>query len=90
MMTSRQSGFPIGGEGNSQTTHGYIVVEYEMMHEDWSNIEEVPNFFSMSVKFKGHTGQKITDFDPNWSIPDSNSRLNSLMALKWSTKLNVA
>ena len=27
MMTSRQSGFPIGGEGNSQTTHGYIVVE---------------------------------------------------------------
>ena len=27
MMTSRQSGSPIGGEGNSQTTHGSIVVE---------------------------------------------------------------
>ena len=27
MMTSRQSASPIGGEGNSQTTHGSIVVE---------------------------------------------------------------
>ena len=27
IMTSRQSGLPIGGEGNSQTTHGSIVVE---------------------------------------------------------------
>ena len=27
MMTSWQSGFPIGGEGNSQTTHTYILVE---------------------------------------------------------------
>ena len=27
MMTSWQSGSPIGGEGNTQTTHGSIVVE---------------------------------------------------------------
>ena len=28
MMTSRQSASPIGGEGNSQTRHGFIVVEW--------------------------------------------------------------
>ena len=28
MMTPRQSGSPIGGKGNSQTTHGSIVVEW--------------------------------------------------------------
>ena len=30
MMTSRQSEFPIGGEGNTQTTHGYIAVECQI------------------------------------------------------------
>ena len=23
-----------------------------------------------SIKFQGHTGQNITDFDPNWAFPD--------------------
>ena len=23
-----------------------------------------------SIKFQGHTIQKITDFDPNWAFPD--------------------
>ena len=23
-----------------------------------------------SIKFHGHTGQNITDFDPNWAFPD--------------------
>ena len=33
-----------------------------MMHKAWSNIEEVPYLFSRSsVKFQGHTGQKIAD-----------------------------
>ena len=31
-MTSRQSGSPIGGEGNSQTTHGSIVVDIAQYH----------------------------------------------------------
>ena len=26
-----------------------------------------------SIKFQGHTGQKIADFDPNWGFPDCNS-----------------
>ena len=61
-----------------------------MMHKAWSSTGEVPYWFSRStVKFKGHTGQKIADFDPNWAFPDCNSSLNSPMALKWNTKLNV-
>ena len=23
-----------------------------------------------SIKFEGHTGQNITNFDPNWAFPD--------------------
>ena len=54
------------------------------------NIEEMPYCFSRSsVKFHGHTGQKIYDFDPNWAFPDCNSSLNSPMALKWCAKLDV-
>ena len=61
-----------------------------MMHKAWSSIGEVPYCFSRSsVKFQGHTGQKIVDFDPNWAFPDCNSTLNEPMALKWCTKLNV-
>ena len=35
MMTSQQSGSPIGGEGNSQTTHGSIVVESISITNVW-------------------------------------------------------
>ena len=62
-----------------------------MMHKAWSNIEEVPYYFSRSyVKFQGHTAKKIVDFDPNWAVPDCNSSLNSQMIIKWCTKLEVA
>ena len=37
-----------------------------MMHKAWCDIEEVPYCFPRSsMKFQGHTGQKIADFDPN-------------------------
>ena len=37
-----------------------------MMHKDWSGIEMVPYCFSRSsVKFQGHTGHKVNDFDPS-------------------------
>ena len=66
------------------TTHGF-----ETMHKD-CHIEEVPYCFSRSsIKFQGHAGQKITNFDPNWKFPDCNSSLTSPMALKWCTKLDV-
>ena len=39
---------------------------------------------------QGHTNKKIVDFDPNWAFPDCNSSLNSPMAAKWCTKLEVA
>ena len=64
---------------------------YEMMHKAWSSIEEVPYCFSRSsVKFQGHTALKSVTFDPDWAFPDSTSSLNSPMAMKWCTKLEVA
>ena len=53
-----------------------------------SNPSDLPCSRS-SVKFQGHTGQKIVDFDPNWAFPDYNFSLNSPMDLKWCTKLDV-
>ena len=36
---------------------------FEMMHKVWRGIEEVPYCFSMwSIKFQGHTGQKVRRF----------------------------
>ena len=35
-------------------------------------------------------GSKILECDPNWAFPDCNSSLNSPMATKWCTKLEVA
>ena len=34
--------------------------------------------------------KKNVDFDPNWAFPDCTSSLNSYMAGKWCTKLEVA
>ena len=54
---------------------------YEMMHKAWSDIKEVPYWFSRSsIKFQGHTGPKNCRFCPNWAFPDWNSSLNSPMA----------
>ena len=62
-----------------------------MMHRAWSSIVEVPYCFSISyVKFQGHTALKIVKFEPNWAFPDSNSSLNSPMAMKCCTKLETA
>ena len=42
-----------------------------MMHKAWSSIEEVPYYFwRSSVKFQGHTAQKIVDFDLDWAFSD--------------------
>ena len=43
-----------------------------------------------SVKFQGHRALKIVEFDPDWTFPDCNSSLNSPMATKLCTKLEVA
>ena len=62
-----------------------------MMHKAWSSIEEVPYSFSRSsVKFQEHTALRIVEFDTNWAFPDCDSILNSPMATKWCTKLEVA
>ena len=62
-----------------------------MMPRAWSSIVEVPYCFSRPhVKFQGHMALKIVEFDPNWAFPDSNSSLNSPMAMKCCTKLETA
>ena len=63
----------------------------EIIHTAGSSIEEVPYCFSRSsVKFQGHLALKIVEFDPDWAFPDCNSSLNTQMATKWCTKLEVA
>ena len=48
-------------------------------------------FTRCSFKFQGHVmGQKFADFDPNWTFPNCNSCQNTPMAMKCSTKLEVA
>ena len=52
-----------------------------------------PSDFSCSrsfIKFQGHAALKSLEFDPDWAFPDCNSSLNSPMATKWYTKLEVA
>ena len=62
-----------------------------MMHKAWCCLGEVPYCFSRSsVKFQGHKALKIVDLEPNWAFPDCNCSLNSPMAMKWCTKLEVA
>ena len=57
----------------------------------WCCLGEVPYCFSRSwVKVQGHTALKIVEFDPDWAFPDCNSSLNSSMAMKCCTKLEVA
>ena len=51
------------------------------MHKAKRDIEEMPSCFS-SIKFQGHRGQKIADFDQIWAFPDYDSSLNSPMVLK--------
>ena len=46
-------------------------------------------FFKVIRQIQGHTALKIVEFDPDWAFPDCNSSLNSPMATKWCTKLEV-
>ena len=57
----------------------------------WSQLPNPSDLpcFRLYDKFQGHTGQKIGNFDPNWAFLDCNSSLNSPMALKWCSKVDV-
>ena len=47
----------------------------------------MPYYLSRSsIKFQCQWDKKIADFGPNWALPDCNSSLNSIMAMKWWTK----
>ena len=61
-----------------------------MIYKAWSSIEKVSYCLSKSsIKFQGHTGQKIANFDPNRAFLFCNCSLNSPMGLKWCTKIDV-
>ena len=47
-------------------------------------------FFKVIRQISRSHGAKIVEFDPDWAFPDCNSSLNSPMAMKWCTKLEVA
>ena len=47
-------------------------------------------FFKVIRQISRSHGSKIVEFDPDWAFPDCNSSLNSPMATKWCTKLEVA
>ena len=46
-------------------------------------------FFKVICQIARSQGTQFLDFDQNWAFPDCNSSLNSSMALKWHTKLDV-
>ena len=44
---------------------------YVMLHKAWNSKGEMPFCVPRSsIIFQGHTVQNITDFDPNWALPD--------------------
>ena len=47
-------------------------------------------FFKIIRQIQGHTALKSVEFDPDLAFPDCNSSLNSPMAMKLCTKLEVA
>ena len=47
-------------------------------------------FFKVIRQISRSHGAKIAEFDPDWAFPDCNSSLNSPMAMKCYTKLEVA
>ena len=67
-----------------------------MLHKAWNSKGEMPYCFPRSsIKFQGHTGQNITDFDPNWAFPDSRpvaafkSLRFALFIWNWSNTIDV-
>ena len=64
---------------------------YEMMHKAWSRLGEVLYYFQDHLSnFKVARLKKINDFYRNCVFSDCNSSLNSQMAMKWCTQLEVA
>ena len=77
-----------GHQGQTQDLPCGKPVNWRLGHGSF--IEEVLCCFSKSsINFKGHTGKKITNFDPNLGVSGLYLSMNSPMALKWCTKLDV-
>ena len=67
-----------------------------MLHKAWNSKREMPYCFPRSsIKFQGHMGQNITDFNPNWAFPNYRpvaafkSLRFALLSLKWVWNLLI-
>ena len=60
----------------NRCNHVYVVLffillfMYAVIHCLYSVGNKITTTTTTSIKFQGHTGQNITDFDPNWAFPD--------------------
>ena len=61
-----------------------------MMYKAWSSVKRCPIVFKVIRQISRSHGSEIVEFDPNWAFPNCNTSLNSPMATKWCTKLEVA
>ena len=66
----------------SPCSHHHVIMKFSgVITMDRSDVH---------AKGQDHTALKIVEFDPDWAFPDCNSSLNSPMATKWCTKVEVA
>ena len=83
--------------GVPEPTGGFRTVAPVWIHPwPWNDAQSLKQnrrgallFFKVIHQISRSHGTKIADFDPNWGFPDCNSSLNSLMAMKWCTKLDI-
>ena len=59
-------------------------------HSWWQHRRGALLFFKVIRQISTSHGSKNRRIDPDWAFPDCNSSLNSPMATKWCTKLEVA
>ena len=81
---NKRSRSEVKGQGHRVKTHlsRFRAITPIWTHMWWWNAQSLMLFFKV-------TRLKIVDFDPNWEFPDRNSSLNSPIALKWYTQLDV-
>ena len=85
-------------EVKTQLSHFWTVTPVLIRMWWWSDAQSlmllrrsVLLFFKVIHQISRSYGpKKIVDFDPNWAFLDCNSSLNSPVATKWCTKLEVA
>ena len=74
----------------TQTPVGIHIWQWNHAHSWKHHRRGALLFFKVIPQISRSHGSKIAEFDPDWAFPDCNSSLNSPLATKWCTKLEVA